>query len=127
MTVVRVPGGDDAAGGGTGEVGLGAVVVRMLGVKAPAASLPEGAFRLAVVWLVLVALEAVRETWFTSASLTQDDAAGERIFSRFYIWRALGSEDAGDSGWWWCDRTVAVKVGDETSADSGMGEATMSG
>ena len=70
MTIMGVPGGDDAAGGGTSEVGLGAVVMGVLGVKAPAAGLPEGAFRLTMVWFALVALEAVGEARFTSASLS---------------------------------------------------------
>ena len=100
MTIMGVPGGDDAAGGGTGEVGFGAVVVGVLGVEAPAAGLPEGALRLTMVWLVLVALETVGEAGFTSASLPQDNTRLEGVFSRFHIWWTLGSEDAGDSGWW---------------------------
>ena len=122
-----VPGGDNAAGGGTGKVGFGAVVMGVLGVKAPAAGLPEGAFRLAMVWLVLVALETVGEAGFTSASLPQDNATSEGVLSRFYIRWALGSEDTGDSSWWWCGRTMAAEVRDEAGADGGMGEATVGG
>ena len=122
-----VPGGDDAAGGGTSEVGLGAVVMGVLGVKAPAAGLPEGAFCFTVVWLILVALEAVREARFTSASLTQDNAASEGVFSGLHIRWALGGEDAGDSSWWGCSRAMAAKMRDEASADGGVGEATVGG
>ena len=57
MTIMGVPGGDDAVGGGTSKVGLRTIVMGVLGVKAPAAGLPEGAFRLTMVWLILVALE----------------------------------------------------------------------
>jgi hypothetical protein len=120
-----VPGGDDTAGGGTGEVGLGAVVVGVLGVKTPAASLPEGALRLTMVWLVLVALETVGEAGFTSASLSEDDAASERVFSRFHIRWTLGSEDARDAGWRRCGRAVSVKMRDKTGADGGVGKATV--
>ena len=127
MTIMGVPGGDDAAGGGTGEMGLGAVVVGVLGVKAPAASLPEGALRLAMVWLVLIALEAIREAGFTSTSLPQDDATSEGVFSGLYVGRALGGKDAGNSSWWWCGRMVAAEVRDEASADGSVGKATVGG
>ena len=127
MTIMGVPGGDNAAGGGTSKVGLGAVVMGVLGIKAPMAGLPEGAFRLTMVWLVLVALEAVREAGFTSASLPQDNAASEGVLSGFYIRWALGSEDTGDSSWWWCDGMMAAEVRDEAGADGSMGEATMGG
>ena len=127
MTVMGVPGGDNTAGGGTGEVGLGAVVVGVLGVKAPAASLSEGAFRLTMVWLILVALETVGEAGFTSASLPQDDVASEGVFSGLYVRRALGGEDVGNSSWWWCGRTTVAEVRDEASADGSVGKATVGG
>ena len=69
MTIVGVPGGNDAAGGGTSKMGFRAVVMGVLGIKAPAAGLPEGALHLTMAWFVLVALETVGETRFTSASL----------------------------------------------------------
>jgi hypothetical protein len=127
MTVVGVPGGDDAAGGGTSEVGFGAVVMGVLGIKTPAAGLPEGALCLTVVWLVLVALETVGEAGFTSASLPQDDTGLEGVFSRFYIWRALGSKDAGNSSRRWCGRMVVVKMGNEAGTNGSMGEAAVGG
>ena len=127
MTILWVPSGDDAMGGGASEVGFGAVVVAMLGIKAPAAGLPKGALCLTMVWLILVALEAVREAWFTSVSLPQDNMASKGIFSRFHIRWTLSSEDAGDSSWWGCSRAVVVEVRDEASADGSMGEATVGG
>ena len=127
MTIMGVPGGDDAAGGSTSEVGFRAIIMGVLGVKAPAAGLPEGAFRLTMVWLVLVALETVGEAGFTSASLPQDDAASEGVLSGFYVRRALGSEDTGNSSWRWCGGTAVAEVRDEASTDSGVGKATVGG
>jgi hypothetical protein len=80
-----------------------------------------------MVWLVLVALETVGEAGFTSASLPQDDAASEGVFSGLHIRWTLGGEDAGDSSWWGCSRAVAAKMRDEASADGGVGEATVGG
>ena len=127
MTIMGVPGGDDAAGGGTSEVGLGTIVMGVLGVKAPAAGLPEGAFRLTMVWLILVALETVGEVGFTSVSLPQDDVASKGVLSGFYVRRALGSKDTGNSSWWWCGRAAVAEVRDEAGADGGVGKATVGG
>ena len=37
----------------------------------------------------------------------------------------MGSEDAGDAGRRWCSRSVAVKMGDKTGADGGMGKTAV--
>jgi hypothetical protein len=125
--MLGVPSGDDATGGGTTVMGLGAVIVSMLGVEAPAASLPERALRFAMVGFVLVTLEAVREAGFTSSSLPQDDATLERVlfWVYFYVRGTLSCEDAGYSSWWWCGRTVTAEVGNKAGADGGMSEATV--
>ena len=72
VTVVGVPGGDDAPTLGALVVGLVAVVVSMMSAVTPPTGLPEGTLILWMIGFVLIALEAIGKSWFTSLPLTQD-------------------------------------------------------
>ena len=125
--MLGMPSGDDTACGGATVMGLGAVVVSMLGVEAPMASLPERALRFAMVGFVLVTFEAVREAGFSSSSLPQDDATLEGVlfWVYFYVRGTLSCKDVGYSSWWWCGRVVTAEVGNKAGADGSMSEVTV--
>ena len=94
---VGVPGGDDAAAGGASEVGILAVIVSMLRTEAPPTCLPQGIFFVAVVGLLLIALEAIWEGWQPPSSFAQHGAAHNRGISvRRVVGRPLGGMDGRD-------------------------------
>jgi len=104
-------------------MGVIAIVMCMLGAKAPTACLPEGALLLNVVGTRLVAFEAIRKFGFASLTpLAQDGMALETIFALLNVRWSLSSEDAGDMNSIGGRRSNAVEVRDKSGANSCVSE-----
>ena len=84
---------DEAVISCTGVMRRGAIVVSMLGAKAPAASLPKGTLLNPMTGFVLIAPETIREFDLVSPmSLAEYCATFSTVFFFDIRW-ALGSED----------------------------------
>ena len=104
---------DKAAIGAARIVGGGAIVVSVLGAKAPLASLPQGAFFDCMPWLVSAASEAVGELGLGPVSpLAQDSTVLQVVLPWFHVGWSLGGEDMWD---------VLTMRGEESGCRRGRG------
>ena len=118
---VGVPSGDDAAAGSTLKVGVLAVVVSMLCTEAPPTGLPQWTLFVAVVRLLLVALEAVWEGQQAPSSFAQHSVAHNHgIGVRHVIRRPLGGVDGRDRHGGGSGRSLLVEVRDEVGVNGCM-------
>ena len=123
---VGMPGGDDAAASGALEVGVFTIVVSMLRTEAPPTCLPQGTFFVAVVRLLLVALEAIWEGWQAPSSFAQHSVAHNRGISvRHVIGWSLGGVDGRDRHGRRSSGSLLVEVRGEASANGCVGQVAL--
>ena len=122
-----MPSGDDAATSGALVVGVFTVIVGVLSTETPPTSFPEGALVATVVGLLFIALEAIGEGWLALSSFAQYRTARNCDVSVWLIIirGSLSGADGGNGHGGWSGGATLVKVGEESSANGGMGKTAL--
>jgi hypothetical protein len=109
-------------------VGVVAVVVGVVGAKAPVAKLPKQTFRFWMVRVHLIALEAVRVGGGpTTLVLAQCEAlVTPRVAVLVFILWPFTCNETGEGTSGRGGRAALIKMRDKVGADGGMGEAALS-